>query len=283
MQYDRVRKEIPSYDELASQKLSQAVPEVIAELVGKNLTTRMGLSGPVEGFPRPASVWIDSRDTPVAQLEAYEWLAPIEGSSFLQLGGSGSHAIKALAAGSSVSWLLTPVPQEALLAQRMAAHLGVVQDLHVVRGLGEKLPFADCTVDRIYGGSTLHHMDLQLALKEVARVLRPGGRAGFVDPNLNVIYRLLELTGLRKLGRDPRAQCYPIRLEDVYRNTQDFRTVRCLLSGGPARYAIVALVRVMRLRIPVSFSLWVQSFETKVLLRLRLHRMLGGLAVLVEK
>jgi SAM-dependent methyltransferase len=43
-------------------------------------------------------------------------------------------------------------------------------------------PFADDSFDIVIGGSILHHLDLDRALAEIRRVLRPGGRGVFVEP-----------------------------------------------------------------------------------------------------
>jgi SAM-dependent methyltransferase len=44
------------------------------------------------------------------------------------------------------------------------------------------MPFADASFDLVVGRSILHHLDLELALKEIRRVLRPSGKAVFVEP-----------------------------------------------------------------------------------------------------
>lgn len=38
--------------------------------------------------------------------------------------------------------------------------------------------------DAVIGSSVLHHLDLDLALKAIARLLKPGGRLSFAEPNL---------------------------------------------------------------------------------------------------
>ena len=283
MEYNRILKETSAYNDIARSNQQQDIRQLTNTLVGEELIARFEQKALIEDFPDPALVWIDSRASPVSQLEAYRWLSPIEGRRFLQLGGSGSHAIKAMMGGAGQSWLITPMVEEGNLAKRMAAHLEMPRCLHVVQGIGEQIPFADNSIDRIYGGGTLHHMDLNYGLGEIARVLKPGGRAAFVDPNLNFIYRLLEATRIRNLARERGAQCYPLRVRDVYDNAPDFSTVKCLLSGGPVRYAIVGIIRVLKLRFPRSLSLLAQSLETKVLLRLKLQSMLGSLVVLLEK
>jgi SAM-dependent methyltransferase len=52
------------------------------------------------------------------------------------------------------------------------------------RGNAEVLPFRDGAFDVVYGCSILHHLTVEVALREVRRVLRPGGRLVFSEPNL---------------------------------------------------------------------------------------------------
>src|SRR5205807_1094253 len=42
--------------------------------------------------------------------------------------------------------------------------------------------FPDDSFDLIVGVAILHHLDLEVALREIRRVLRPGGRAVFLEP-----------------------------------------------------------------------------------------------------
>jgi 2-polyprenyl-3-methyl-5-hydroxy-6-metoxy-1,4-benzoquinol methylase len=52
------------------------------------------------------------------------------------------------------------------------------------RGDVTRMPFAGEMFDVVYGSSILHHVDLEAALRETQRVLKPGGRAVFAEPNL---------------------------------------------------------------------------------------------------
>ena len=63
---------------------------------------------------------------------------------------------------------------------RLAGTANVV--LH--RGNAEHMPYAASSFDTVYGSSVLHHLDLDRALGEVFRVLRPGGRCVFAEPNI---------------------------------------------------------------------------------------------------
>lgn len=62
-------------------------------------------------------------------------------------------------------------------------------------GDGQRLPFADASFDRIICTETLEHVaDAQLTLRELARVLRPGGRLAISVPHFlceAILYRLV--------------------------------------------------------------------------------------------
>lgn len=47
---------------------------------------------------------------------------------------------------------------------------------------GEKLPYASASFDYVFGNAILHHLRLDECLSEIARVLKPGGRAAFCEP-----------------------------------------------------------------------------------------------------
>lgn len=54
--------------------------------------------------------------------------------------------------------------------------------VRTVRLAAEGLPFSDDSFDFVYGNGVLHHVDFLSALQEVRRVLKPGGRAAFIEP-----------------------------------------------------------------------------------------------------
>ena len=283
MDHETLRQEIAAYDNIASSRLREDAGQSIHSLIGDELYARFRRSGTVEGFPSPPSVWVDSVANSLSQWCAYRWLSPISGSKFLQLGGSGSHAIKAIMGGAEHSWLLTPATQEGFVAKRIAERIGVDGRLSIASGVGELLPFRDCSFDRVFGGGTLHHMELESALRELCRVLKPGGRAAFVEPRLNFIYKFLRYSRITNLVREPGAQCQPLDAEDVLTSATRVRTIECLRRGGPVRYLIVGLTRLFGIKVPVRLSLTLQAIETELLLRCRLGGLLGGLAIVIEK
>lgn len=50
------------------------------------------------------------------------------------------------------------------------------------RAPAEKLPFNDESFDFIYGNGVLHHVSLDQTISEIHRVLKPGGKAAFIEP-----------------------------------------------------------------------------------------------------
>jgi SAM-dependent methyltransferase len=95
-----------------------------------------------------------------------------------------------------------------------------------------ELSYPDAVFDSVVGSSVLHHLEIEAALREIYRVLKPGGRISFTEPNMlnpqiaiqkNVpwvkrklgdspdetaffrwpLRRLLEVTGYREVRIDP--------------------------------------------------------------------------------
>jgi ubiquinone/menaquinone biosynthesis C-methylase UbiE len=46
------------------------------------------------------------------------------------------------------------------------------------------LSFNDASFDTVVGSSVLHHLDIEKAMKEIYRVLKPGGTLYFTEPNM---------------------------------------------------------------------------------------------------
>lgn len=69
-----------------------------------------------------------------------------------------------------------------------------------------RLPFPDAAFDAVIGNAILHHLPLDLALPELLRVLAPGGRMAFAEPNMlnPQVWAMLTVPGLRRrLGASP--------------------------------------------------------------------------------
>jgi len=66
--------------------------------------------------------------------------------------------------------------------RRVARMHGVEERMEFYCGPAEQTPFESKSFDIIYGGAAIHHLQIDEAGRELARLLRPGGRGGFQDP-----------------------------------------------------------------------------------------------------
>jgi ubiquinone/menaquinone biosynthesis C-methylase UbiE len=99
----------------------------------------------------------------------------------LDLGCGGGHASFAVAphAGSVTAYDLSEEMLAAVAAEAAARGLGSVSTR---RGPAESLPFEDATFDFVITRFSAHHWyDVRAGLAEARRVLKPGGKAAFVD------------------------------------------------------------------------------------------------------
>jgi SAM-dependent methyltransferase len=98
----------------------------------------------------------------------------------LELGcGTGFFLLNLLQAGVATRGSVTDLsPGMVQAALRNAEHLGLDVDGRVADA--ERIPYDDETFDLVVGHAVLHHIpDVELALGEVLRVLKPGGRFVF--------------------------------------------------------------------------------------------------------
>jgi SAM-dependent methyltransferase len=99
----------------------------------------------------------------------------------LELGcGTGVFLEKVARSGATLHGLDL---SEDLLAQART-RLRDATNVRFDRGNAEALPYPEGHFDAVYGSSVLHHLDLEAALRELFRVLKPGGRLVFAEPNL---------------------------------------------------------------------------------------------------
>jgi ubiquinone/menaquinone biosynthesis C-methylase UbiE len=77
---------------------------------------------------------------------------------------------------------IDPDPKALARAQRKAERAEV--SVHFERGFADALPFSDATFDRVFSSLMFHHLGMNekaQSLREIRRVLRPGGRLEFLD------------------------------------------------------------------------------------------------------
>ncbi|MGH4013368.1 MAG: class I SAM-dependent methyltransferase [Pseudonocardiaceae bacterium] len=114
----------------------------------------------------------------------------------LELGsGTGFFLLNLMQGGIAQCGSVTDLsPGMVQVALRNAENLGLDVDGRVADG--ERLPFADATFDLVVGHAVLHHIpDVPAALREVLRVLRPGGRFVFAGEPTRIGDRYARLLG----------------------------------------------------------------------------------------
>lgn len=107
-------------------------------------------------------------------------LGDLKGKRILELGcGAGEGAVYfalhgAQATATDISTGMVGVVGE------VAKKYGV--SVEAKRMTAEKIDFPDASFDVVYGNGVLHHVDFRQAVREAARVLKPGGKAVFIEP-----------------------------------------------------------------------------------------------------
>ena len=101
------------------------------------------------------------------------------GDKVLEIGcGTGLFTRKVYSA-TGASIIATDISEE-LLAEASGQLSGVTFQKEDAMSMS----FANDTFDVVFGSSVLHHLDLEKSLVEIFRVLKPGGRMVFAEPNM---------------------------------------------------------------------------------------------------
>lgn len=113
---------------------------------------------------------------------AFTQLGCVQGKTVLDYGcGHGMASVLLARRGASVAAFDLSPWYLAEAAERARAN-DVGGRVHFVHAAAEALPFANHAFDCVWGNAILHHLDLERALPELRRVLKPGGTAVFCEP-----------------------------------------------------------------------------------------------------
>ena len=173
-------------------------------------------------------------------------IAETSAAKVLDVGCGAGHAsfAAAPAAAEVVAYDLTDSMLR--IVEQAAADRGLA-NVRTVRGSAEKLPFADASFEWVISRYSAHHWrNLNSAMSEIARVLKPGGQVCLIDvlggpePLLDTHLQAVELL------RDP----------SHVRNYTEREWMRFF-----ERHALSAEVA-LRWRLPIEFSSWITRIGT---------------------
>jgi SAM-dependent methyltransferase len=188
-------------------------------------------------------------------------LGDIRGKHILDYGcGIGENTIRLADRGAIVTGFDISETRLREAKGRALNDRGERQGLFAVAA-AESLPFADESFDGVFGKQILHHLDLHLAMDEVRRVLRPGGRAVFMEP---LIHNPL-LEAYRRLTPHLRSQTEKALGE------ADLRAIRAHFRASERReFVFLSMVPVILgslLRRPASLQAiraWLQRMDRRL-------------------
>src|SRR5262245_1374001 len=130
-------------------------------------------------YDRPAA------NTPYPLEYCYYLLGDVSGCHVVDYGcGSGGNSLLLANRGAQVSGVDIS-PDLVSLARRRMQIKGRDDGAKLMVWCRYDLTFEDQSIDVVFCIAILHHLDLRKASQEVARVLRPGGRAIFQEPVRN--------------------------------------------------------------------------------------------------
>jgi SAM-dependent methyltransferase len=149
------------------------------------------------------------------------------GADILEYGCAyGDNALRLAATARSVTGI--DISDVAIEKGRARARQRGLANVRLEAMNAEAMDFPDASFDLVFGSGIIHHLDIDRAFAEIARVLRPGGRAVFVEPlGLNPLIEIY-----RRLTPNARTPDeHPLLRRDFRRFDAAFRTTSCRFYG----------------------------------------------------
>jgi len=141
------------------------------------------------------------RGRPTYPADAVQWMVGDQPCSVLELGAGTGKLTRVLVSLGHDVHATDPDPEMLAILEEQ------VPGTRTAVASAEDIPLADRSVDAVIAAQAFHWFDLDLALPEIARVLRPGGRLALVwnqrNEKIPWVRRLGALIGTQEQLRDP--------------------------------------------------------------------------------
>ncbi|MDO9316071.1 MAG: class I SAM-dependent methyltransferase [Burkholderiaceae bacterium] len=176
-----------------------------------------------DGWYQPHDYWLNLCGLYGQYQHAMLLLNGMQGKQLLDCGcGKGHTSVMLAKRGALVSAFDISEPDLAIAA-RLAQSNGVEVRLSTL--VFEELNYPDASFDLSFGACVLHHVDIPRAMQELQRVLKPGGRAVFVENSARnpllmwARKRIVGRLGIPRYGDDHE---HPLRPADFETMRQHF-------------------------------------------------------------
>jgi ubiquinone/menaquinone biosynthesis C-methylase UbiE len=170
--------------------------------------------------------------------EVVRSVAPRAGECVVDLGaGMGPATVLAARSGATVV-AVDPTPYMRSILRLRRRFQRNREAITVVEGAAESIPVADASVDALWTVNTIHHCTQRTAAcREVARVMRPGGRVLLVDEDFDAAEHPEHARWRAARARHAFEEVDPQMLADALRlaGFASAEGARTTLAGRPAK------------------------------------------------
>mgnify|MGYP006292796437 CR=1 FL=1 len=138
----------------------------------------------LQDFKTEVFLYDPNEEMPLSHKYFYSQLQEVEHKRILDIGcGYGFTSVNLAKRGAVLSSIdISPKMIELTIRNAVFNHVDDKITAEIMSA--QNMQFKDNTFDYVVGFGILHHLNLDLAGNEIARVLKPGGRALFIEPRI---------------------------------------------------------------------------------------------------
>lgn len=169
------------------------------------------------------------------------------------------------------------------LANKLFERNGVADRGQFVVSTAEKLEFADDSFDMVVGFDILHHVDIPVAMKEVHRVLKKGGRGVFREPiEVPFLDWIRNSWPVRQLVPNSASLENHITEDERKLNSVDFEIIRSVFPNTKVERSLILSRFDKFIRKPgAKNASWLEKIDYALMKIIPGYKYLGGASVII--